>query len=688
MSRPVRRLFILSGVVTLLIAFALQLSLSSRRNSVTWDEGHHLFSGYMSLTAADFGLNPEVPPLAKLVAAAPLLSMDLHLPPLQGRFFKTECFLDGRDFLFHNDFNRVLFRARMAAALFSLALALLVFTAAREMFSTMAAFLAMALFVFDPNVLAHGALVTTDLGFALMLFATIYAWYRWRKVPSWSRLLLVALATGLALMTKFTGVLVFPMLVLLAACELMFPEKFSKPTSLRSHPLRTRALHLAGGLGLVAIASWIITWAFYGFRYAARPAGLALHPSLNDYLPQLAHTRSARILAELAHLRLMPESWIYGLADTKITADSYTSYFFGHVYPHGNWLYFPAAFLIKSTLPFLVLFVFALALLVSRRLRSPLEVLCLTVPPTLYFLVAMSSNMNIGARHLLPIYPFLYILGAGAFRTVIHIRRIRGKVWIVPFCALVLWQAIDSVSVYPAYMAFGNDLWGGPAQVHRYLSDANVDWGQQLNDVREYLRSRELPSASGSVSQDANSPCWFAYFPAGVVDPQAYGVPCRALPTADLLWWLDEPTHVPPVIEGTVLISDSDLEGIEFGEGPLNPYEQFRHLKPAAVIDDGVYVYRGRFSIPLAAGLDHAQLANDLLRDHHPAEALIEAQQAAALAPDLVNPQVALGDSLAALHRNDEARAAYQRALLLAQTVEPRLQTGWVHDLQSRVAQR
>ncbi|HEY1500783.1 MAG TPA: glycosyltransferase family 39 protein [Acidobacteriaceae bacterium] len=686
-NRPYR-ISVVAGVALLVAGFTLQLVLSSRRNSVTWDEGHHLFSGYMSWKHTDYGLNPEVPPLVKMVAAAPLLGMDLLVPPLQGRFFKTECFVDGRDFLFQNDFNRMLFRARMAAALFSLLLGLLVFAAARAMFSTPAAFVALALLTFDPNFLAHGALVTTDVGSALTIFATIYAFYRWRSAPSWSRLILVGLAAGLALVTKFTGVLVFPMLALLALCEFALPGVPPARLGSAADPepgSRGRlALHLIGGLAATAAIAWLVTWAFYGFRYSARPAGLALHPSLENYLPQLANQRAAHLIAFVARLHLLPESWLYGLADTKITADSYTSYFFGHVYPHGNWLYFPAAFAIKSTLPFLILFLLTAVLLIARRIERPREVLYLTLPPVLYFVVAMTSNMNIGARHLLPIYPFFYILGAGAAWTLIRAR----PIWLYPVAALVLWQAVDSVYMYPAYMAFGNDLWGGPPAVHRYLSDANVDWGQQLNDVRAYLNSRGISSSSPDTQKvplDARS-CWFAYFPAGVVDPAAYGIPCRPLPTTNLLWWLDQPTHVPPTIDGPVLISDSDLEGIEFGEGPLNPYEQFRHLRPTTVIDYGVDVYDGHFNIPTASGLDHAQISADRLRQHRPDQALIEAQQAVALAPNLVNPQVALGDALAALNRNAEARACYQRALTLAQTVEPQLQTGWVHDLKARLA--
>jgi tetratricopeptide (TPR) repeat protein len=169
------------------------------------------------------------------------------------------------------------------------------------------------------------------------------------------------------------------------------------------------------------------------------------------------------------------------------------------------------------------------------------------------------------------------------------------------------------------------------------------------------------------------------------VDPPDYGIPCHRLPTADTLWWMHETSDVPAEIDGPVLISDSDLAGIEFGEGPLNPYEQFRTMKPSAVIDHGVYVFDGHFSIPLAAGLNDAEEANNLVKGKHPEQALARAERAVALAPDFVNTQVALGDAYMAVHRPGEARARYERALRLAETVEPQLQTAWVPVLQRKL---
>jgi dolichyl-phosphate-mannose--protein O-mannosyl transferase len=143
------------------------------------------------------------------------------MPDLQKRNFKHEGFLGGKDFLFRNDANAILFRARMAAALLTVLLVILVFAATREMFGTGAAFIALGLLVFDPNLLAHGAVVGTDAGLSCFMFAAIYAFYRYVKVPTPWRLVVVGLATGLALASKHTGILVFPVLLVLAICEVV-----------------------------------------------------------------------------------------------------------------------------------------------------------------------------------------------------------------------------------------------------------------------------------------------------------------------------------------------------------------------------------------------------------------------------------------------------------------------------------
>jgi hypothetical protein len=663
-----RTLKIASGILVLLIFLFLQLFFSASRNSITWDEDDHIFAGYMSWKHADFGLNPEHPPLVKQMASLPLLKMNLKIPALQDRFFKTEAFLDGKDFLFKNDANAILFRARMAASIFTLALVLLVFLATNEMFGTAAAFIALALLAFDPNLLAHGAVVGTDVGLSCFMFASIYAFYRYVKAPSIQRLAVVGLASGLALAAKHTGILVFPILVLLAFCELL-QSPAQAETILKQRSLSRRAGKWALallGIGVIAIA---VLWSTYGFRYQARPAGLQLNPPFAEYVHNLSRPREVHLLQIVARFHLLPESYLYGLADVRIMSDFYQSFLLGKIYPHGVWFYFPVAFAIKSSLTFLILLTITLWALFTRRLARLREVLFLTIPPIFYLIIAMSSGMNIGVRHILPMYMFLAVLIGGAMAVLIK----QDRRWVYAVVVLLAYQAISSVRLYPSYMAFANELWGGPSQTHKLLSDSNADWGQQLKDVKSYLDAHNIKD------------CGFIYFAEGPVNASYYGIPCSELPTMDSMW-LHEELQAPPAIDGTVLISAGDLSGFEFGPGALNPYEQFKSLKPKAVIDYSVFVYEGHFEIPLAASLSHSQRAQSLLEANQPEAALAEAKQALSLAPDAVRPNTLMGDILAASGKPAEARSYYEKALTLAKTIEPDFQVGSAKELERKLA--
>jgi hypothetical protein len=651
-------------VTALLVLLAAQLARFVSLQSQTWDEGDHLYAGYRSLTHADFGLNPEHPPLAKMVAAFPLLGMNLRVPPLQGRTFKHEAFLGGREFVFGNDADTVLFRARMGAAVFTLLLALIAFLAAREMFGTPAGLTALVLLVFDPNLLAHGALVTTDAALSCFMLAAVYAFYRYVRQPGAGRLALVGLAAGLALASKHTGVLVLAALGLLALAEWL-----SERASSDGSAFRARGVRLLGALLVIGILAVAVLWAFYGFRYAARPDGLALNPPAAQILKDVPKPHQAAVLGALASGHVLPESYLCGLADVLVMEAYYRSYLFGKPYAHGVWFYFPAAFVVKSTLAFIALPIVVVFAIARRRLVARREILFLTVPPLFYFLVAMSSRMNIGVRHILPVYAFLAIAGAGALWALA--RSHRG--WKYATFALLLVHVASSLRAFPSNIAYSNELWGGPSRTYRHLSDSNSDWAQQLKSLKRYLDAR------------GTRDCWFAYFGQGTADLGYYGIPCRPLPTVDG-FWLKEVPQVPAEIEGTVVISAGVLSGFEVGPGSLHPYGSFETITPTAQIDGGLFVYDGRFHIPLASAMARAEKAEAELGDNQPDRALATAQEAIVLAPTAVKPRVMAGDALSVLGRRDEARAEYEVALKSALTIEPAFQESWVGPLKAKLA--
>jgi 4-amino-4-deoxy-L-arabinose transferase-like glycosyltransferase len=591
--------------------------------------------------------------------------MQLKIPALENRWFKMEGWLGGKDFVFLNDADTILFRSRIGPALLTVLLALLVFLAAREMFGTAPAFFALGLIAFDPNLLGHGALVTTDVGVSCFLFATAYAFYRYVKAPSIWRIVLVGVAGGLTLASKHTGILMFPMLALLVLCELIWGKRATPDAARNAVNWRKWAIRLIGASVLACIIAIGVLWAFYGFRYAARPGGLEIKPPLTQYVQGLSKPAEARILLALARAHVLPESYIYGLADIRMMEGSFTSFLFGKVYRHGVWYFFPTTFAIKSTLPFLILLALAVVAIATHRLTGRREILFLIVPPIMYFAVAMSSRTNLGVRHILPLYVFLSVFVAGAAWAFIR----RDRRWAYVFSALMVFQVITSLRVAPAYMAYANEVWGGPANVHNLLTDSNCDWAGQLKAVKRYLDGRGVKD------------CWFAYSGQGPLDYRYYGIPCKPLPAAEA-GSFGERILPPPAIDGPVLISAQELSGYRWGAGRLHPYAQFQDLRPSAAIEYGVFVYDGHFEIPLAAAYGNVQRTYNLLQAKDAGQALAAAQEAVRLAPDLVNGQIALMNALQALGRPQEALSALEKAVVLAKTVEPEFQEQYAASLE------
>lgn len=657
--------YVAVAVIFLLLALIGQLAYSVSHESLSWDEGDHIFAGYMSWKG-DYGMNPEHPPLVKKVATLPLLFMKLKVPALQNRFFKHESSFDGRDLIYGNDAAKVIFRVRMAAMTFTVLLALLIFAATREMFGSVAALIALTFFVFEPNIFAHGALVTTDMGITCFMFASVYAFYRYIKKPTILRLLLTGCAVGIALAVKHSGIFIFPILILLALIEVFRNPKVEENNA-KDRMGEARRLTVA----LIAIAgiSFVILWSAYGFRYSMRPPGLTISPDLAGSAEDLTPPVARRTILALAHWHILPEAYLYGLIDVKVVADNTATYIFGTVYPHGKWFYFPALLLIKCTLPVLILLVLLLVVLVFRRTQHFREILFLAIPPALYFVVAIFSGLNIGVRHVLPIFPFLMVLVAYAAWILLQSNRR----WGYAVAALLLFHVVSSIRAFPvSYIPYSNELWGGPSHTYKYLSDSNVDWGQQMIATKKYVDAHGITS------------CWFAYFPESGIRFSDYGIPCKTLPTPDTMWF-GEQTDVPPVIEGPVFISASDLAGYEHGSNVLNPYRSFQRLQPSAVIEHGVFVFNGKFDVPLASALGHVQRSHISLEHQQLEDALLEAQAAVNIAPNGMQPQMTLGGVLTAMHRDAEARLAYEKALAIAQTMEPEAKNIWIPTIEEKM---
>lgn len=656
---------ITGAVLALLLIMITQAMLSSRQQSPSWDEGNHIYAGYMNWKQGLYFMNPEHPPLVKLVATLPLVPLDLKVPPREGRYFKVESWLGGRELLFRNapeyggkySADTLLFRLHMAAFLFGLTLAVLLFVAGREMFGATAGLITLALFVFDPSILAHAPFVTTDTGAACGYFAAVYMFYRFARTLSWQRALACGVVAGLALTTKHSVVVLPFLFALLAMVELALRWKESK--QFPSGDLR----RLLAGMGVIAAVAYVVLWGMYSFRFAMLPSGVAM-PSLQESVTPLSLPVRTFLLF-CARYHLLPESYLFGLSDAQGSGLYWPMYFFGRIYTHGRWFYFPVILTLKWTAGTLGVLALAAWTIVSGKVRRAREILFVAVPMFFILGIAMAGPLNMGIRHILPVVPFAFLLcGAGAAWLVKQRRA-----WAYVVILLLALHAAESLRAYPHYVSFGNMLYGGPSRTHLYFSDSASDWGQQLKSAKQWIEQNNVKE------------CYFAYFVSPFLQPSDYGIPCKPLPTPD------DPEHLAPVsVHGTVLVSYGDLNGYETGSWVRNPYLNLYQRKPDHVIANSIAVFEGEVDLRRTSAFGYVNQAERQLK-HDPQAALNSARTAVQLVPDGFDENRALGAALAATGDKAGARAAYMLALRRVADMEPSAQAEWLPKVQKKLAE-
>jgi len=601
-SRPqlpsVRRRWLERLIPALLCVLILgQLLLKNQRLSQTADESTHLYAGYRALKCNDFGFSYEHPPLAKVVAALPLLAQ--HLP--------VNCDLTYRDrgdeapvavhWLYSQDWRNALFAARTAISIIALGTCILVWTVARRMFGFATAIVAAVFFAFDPNMIAHGGLVTTDMAIALTMPLAVYAFYRWVQKPTALRLLLAGVATGLVLIAKHSGILILPMLFLLAIAD----------ASLMWHGWRSWWRVVARNLlalGLIVVLAAGVVWCAYGLHFAAHRDGSPLWPQMQHY----EWNSQSGILLAMMKGHVLPEAYLAGVGVAMGMAQlscSWGTFILGKMWPGGQWFFFPVVMAIKYTVPFLFLMMVAIFAVPAVFRQHRREVVFLSLPAVLFLLACMYANMSSGVRHILPLQVFLLILAAAG--CVELGRRVRWVRYAVP--GLILLHAASSLHAFPNYLSYANELWGGPSKLYRYLP--NSDWGEAYLEARKYMQVHP-------------GPCWLVTEIQN--DPREYGVPCTPLGV-----WFHDP--VPSRMQGTVIVSTFALR-MNFSL-PGGRYFPFTKVAPVARLGgSALLVFHGDFDTHAAAAFTDAAAAKYLLSQGRFEAALAQARTATELWPD------------------------------------------------------
>ncbi|MBI5073483.1 glycosyltransferase family 39 protein, partial [Candidatus Woesearchaeota archaeon] len=524
--------------------------------SATSDEVAHIPAGYSYWQYFDYKINPEHPPLVKLWATLPLLILHPTLPTSE-YWERGDQWEFGRQFLYWsgNDADQIYFWTRLMIVLIGVLLGWYIYRLATELYGWKAGLLALLLYVLDPNIITHSTIVQTDIPISAGIFILTY--YFWKYIQQkeslwhWKQIAVLGILVGICFAVKYTGVYVVGFLVILyfvhLALEWYTHEHKKEELKDDFFAKLTGFYHaLSSEEGQKELAS----------------AGIAFAKILFIGVIILAATYG-----------FVNFNWYFvGFNNVVLhSTEGHPAYLLGMNSQTGWWYYFIVAFLVKTPIATILLiaaslFVFfkTAASKTNTQLKNELFLL---VPAALYFILFMLNGINIGLRHILPVYPFLFVFIGSLFHADWKLfgEKISLSLKYAPYILGVLlgWLIIANIMIYPYYIAYFNEFTGGPSHGYEYLLDSNLDWGQGLKDTAVWL------SDHGYLNQTIR----MTYF--GSEDPAYRGIKSINTPCA--------PTP------GIVVISVDRV--YDFMGNQKGCAEWLKNYEPVAIIDYSIWIY-------------------------------------------------------------------------------------------------
>jgi hypothetical protein len=541
-----------AAVALLLAVFAILCIQGALRDSPTVDEFAHLPAGYWTLETGRFELFPLNPPLVKILSALPLLALhpaiDTASPVEHTGWFPWEF---GTRFMEMNrpGYDRIFLLGRLPVVALGMLLGWVAFLWARELYGAEAGLVALFLLAFCPSLVAHAHLATTDVGFAAFSVLALWTFHRFVQAPTRARLAVCGVALGLAQLAKMSALLLYPLFVLLAAIVLV----------------RQRSRWRAGVGALAAI--FLISLLVLDVGYLFQGVGNAL----GDYRFESKALRAAASVLPDSLPVPLPSAWLQGLDALQLINDTgeFPEYLFGRWSREGSPAYYLIALVFKTPLPLLLAF---LAAPFARRkddsIRTPRGEVFLWLPAlALLGWFSFFSSVHYGIRYILPVVPLLTIWSARLVPWLRSLRE-RGRLLRGTGAALLALYPLSVLLATPDTLSYFNLLAGGRGD--EILLDSNLDWGQGLKRVRDYM-DREGIDEIG-----------LAYF--GHVDPALYGI----------RWHFPDPAR-----PGPVAVSANFLHGYPYAtyaEGRIVPvppgaFAWIGRFPRVADLGGGIFVY-------------------------------------------------------------------------------------------------
>ena len=420
----------------------------------------------------------------------------------------------------------------------------------------------------DPNILAHTRLATTDLGLAAFALLAGYTLWRFLSKPSWGRALLAGAAFGLLANTKFTAGLFIPLFGLVILFGLgqtwLDGKRAQKEDASWSAAFPWQPFIMV--VIVYPLAALLTLWGTNGFDISTMPADLPMLSGLSGKTLPLGHYLE-QFLDIGGRLRVGTPSFLLG----QYSDD-------------GWWYYFPIAFLVKTPLPSLILLAWGAVAYIAciirfkkqKRCLKALDVAALLLPGLVFFIIALTTDINLGYRHILPMLPFLIIFASAAVGS--GMRSFWPRPRIVPALLLSLWLAVATLIIYPDFLAYFNLLAGGADNGWRSLVDSNLDWGQDLDDLPDWMAENDVDEV------------WLSYF--GEARPEYYGITYKGLDSFPprLMNPQSRPFVPSNPAPGIYAISATNIQGVHFADH--DQFAWFREREPLDKLGHSIFLFQ------------------------------------------------------------------------------------------------
>lgn len=498
----------ISNKTTNLIAVALiaimfvSAFLSYQNDSTTMDELAHIPAGYSYLSQKDFRINPEHPPLIKDLSALPLMFLNLNFPSDSTSWTEdiNGQWVFGWELLYNSNNNpeQILFWSRLPMVLTLVFLAWFLFFWTRKEFGNKIALFVLTLFSFSPNFIAHGRLVTTDVGATLGFVLALYFWLKFLRNPSKKNVITAGLIFGFSMLLKFSLILLIPLFAVITLVYVLLSKK---------NLLKYIGLSILIGI----IGTVFVILPVYQFHILNYPVSRQLSDTkaLLESSPMPDLKNIVVWMADKPVLRSLAQYFLGLMMATQRTIFGNTVYFMGMVSASGWWYYFPVVYLLKVPLGFHILALISLLMSLlaikrplwvrtTQRLRECIlnnfTAFSMMTFLLIYWAASILGSLNIGVRHVLPVFPFTYILVGLALKygiekiTLLKLRRAVNYLIIV----LLGWYALASLNTYPYYLSYFNEIAGGTDNGYKYVVDSNYDWGQDLKRLNQWIEKNNI----------------------------------------------------------------------------------------------------------------------------------------------------------------------------------------------------